>query len=885
MKTLLILDSNSIINRAYYGVSPLSAKDGTPTNAVYGFMNIVLKLIADFSPDYLCAAYDLKAPTFRHKMFDGYKAQRKPMPDDLAKQMPISKEILTAMDIPILAKEGYEADDIIGTVSRICAENGVKCLIATGDRDDLQLVSPETNVILTVTKFGRPDTTVYDEAAVMAKYGVTPTEFIDVKALMGDTSDNIPGVAGIGEKGATALIAQFHSIQYIYDNIDNIGLKGKKLENLKNGRDSAFLSRALAEIDRNVPIDFDMDACAFGGISPDNAALYRALNALELKSIIKKLELAVPSDAPDLSVKEDIFADTDITVLGSADEVKAALDKLHDYAFIPLFSGNALSAVAFACGKSAYMSASSISTDALIEAVKPSLENPDVKKTVNDIKDAIVKLDGKIELRGIDFDTAIAAYLIDPSRNSFDAAVLTEEILGVTLPVAEEKQLSLFGDEDEDSADDDIYAKQAIALLALRKVLEEQLEKNGQSDLYRNVELPLITVLAKMQLYGFLVDRDELERFGYMLSEKIDETAKIICGYAGKEFNINSPKQLGIVLFEDLGLKPAKKTKKGYSTNADALEKIYDKHPIVEHIIRYRQYAKLKSTYCDGLGALINPETRRIHSIFNQTVTVTGRISSAEPNMQNIPTRTELGRELRKMFVAPEGKILVDADYSQIELRVLSHLAQDETMINAFINGEDIHAVTASQVFNIPLSEVTPQQRSHAKAVNFGIVYGIGEFSLSQDIGVTVKEAKAYIESYLEKYHGVRDYMAATKANAKENGYVKTMMNRIRYIPELKSANFNLRAFGERAAMNTPVQGSAADIIKLAMVRVYDRLEKEGLKSRLILQVHDELIVEAPLEEEEQVRRILKEEMENAVSLSVPLTVDMSSGKSWYDAK
>lgn len=882
MKRLLILDSNSILNRAYYGVRPLSASDGTPTNAVYGFLNILIKLISDFKPDYLCAAFDLKAPTFRHKMYDGYKAQRKPMPEELAKQMPISKEILSLMDVPLLQLEGYEADDIIGTVSRICGENDVECYIATGDKDDLQLVSPTTRVILTVSKYGTPETTVYDEAAVKERYGVTPGEFIDIKALMGDPSDNIPGVEGIGEKGAMSLISQFHSIEYIYDNIDDVGIKGKKLEKLKAGKEMAQLSKQLATIDLNVPLEFDMESCRFDGVAEDNGGLYKILHTLELKSVIKKFNLIPPSDAPDIAVMTDIFDGTQISEISTAAELKEILSGLVEYELIPVFSESVLTGIAFAADKKAYYTSYSVTRNELIEALKPSLENDNVKKTVNDIKDAIVKLSPYTEINGICFDTAIAAYLCDPAIKDFDLCSLAEKYLGVTLPVSEAKQISLF---DEDDGDMEIYARYALALKPLRELLEKAIEKNGQEKLYYEVELPLISVLAQMQIEGFFLDTDELKRFSEYLSGKIAAAEAVIYEFAGHEFNINSPKQLGVVLFEELELKPAKKTKTGYSTNADALEKIIDKHPIVGKIIEYRQYAKLKSTYCDSMGALVNPSTHKIHSVFNQTVTVTGRISSTEPNMQNIPTRTELGRELRKMFTAAPGNVLVDADYSQIELRVLAHLANDETMINAFRNGEDIHAVTASQVLGIPLEEVTKEQRSSAKAVNFGIVYGIGEFSLSQDIGVSVKEAKSYIESYLEKYHGVREYMNNTKENAKENGYVKTMMNRIRYIPELRASNFNVRAFGERAAMNTPVQGSAADIIKLAMVRVYERLKKEGLKSKLILQVHDELIVEACEAEVEVVKLILKEEMENAVSLKVPLVVDMSTGKSWYDAK
>ncbi len=882
MKKLLILDSNSIINRAYYGVKPLSTSDGTPTNAVYGFLNILIKLINDFEPDYLCAAYDLKAPTFRHKMYDGYKAQRKPMPDDLAKQMPLSKEILSLMDIPLLEMEGYEADDIIGTVSRICGENGVECYIATGDKDDLQLVSPTTKVILTVSKFGNPETTVYDEAAVIERYGVTPKEFIDIKALMGDPSDNIPGVEGIGEKGAMSLISQFHSIEYIYENIESTGLKGKKLEKLVAGKEMAQLSKVLATIDINVPLDFEMEKCVFAGVASDNGGLYNALHRLELKSVIKKFALNPTSDAPDIAVTTDIFEGTSITEITSGAQLEKVINSLAEYELLPVFSGNTLTGIAFAADKKAYYTSSALAPEEIIKAIKQSLEDEKVKKTVNDIKDAIVKLADYVDFSGIAFDTAIAAYLIDPSRKEFDLASLAQSYLGVVLTVSEQTQISLFDDESNDMEN---YARHALALKPLRELLENQIEANNQQKLYYEVELPLISVLAGMQIEGFLLDSEELKRFSKYLSEKIASAEAVIYELAGHEFNINSPKQLGVVLFEELELKPVKKTKTGYSTNVDALDKIMDKHPIVRKIVEYRQYAKLKSTYCDGMGALVNPKTHKIHSVFNQTVTVTGRISSTEPNMQNIPTRTELGRELRKMFVAGEGRVLVDADYSQIELRVLAHLANDETMMNAFKNGEDIHAVTASQVLGIALDEVTKEQRSSAKAVNFGIVYGIGEFSLSQDIGVSVKEAKAYIESYLEKYHGVREYMASTKENAKENGCVKTMMNRIRYIPELKSSNFNIRSFGERAAMNTPVQGSAADIIKLAMVKVYERLKREGLKSKLILQVHDELIVEAWEDEVNIVKAILKEEMENAVSMNVPLVVDMSVGRSWYDAK
>lgn len=867
MKKLLILDSNSILNRAFYGVRYLSAKDGTPTNAVYGFLNILIKLINEQQPDYICAAFDVKAPTFRHKQYEGYKAQRKPMPEGLAAQMPIAKDVLRAMGITILEKEGYEADDIIGTVARICETEGISCFIATGDKDDLQLASDKTRVILTVTKSGYNETVVYDDKAVKERYHVTPKEFIDIKALMGDPSDNIPGVKGIGEKTAMNLIEQHHSIEYIYDHIDEIGLKGAMLQKLKDGRDMAFMSKELATIDVNTPIDFSADDCAFTGFS-ENDGLYDILKRLELNSIIKKLNLS----AEEASVEtEDIFKDFGYEVNNKkpfGGKVTAVLD----------FNGNELSAVAVSAGNTAL-----VFTENAENIAKELLDNGTSQVIMFDAKEAMVKLSGRIEFKNLYDDTAIAAYLADPAKSEYSIEKLAEEYFGVTIEKPETKQMSLFEEDESDKSE--YLAKCAVALYALNNRINKRIEENGQEKLYREVELPLVRVLSHLEINGFLVDEERLKEFSQMLGKKIDALTEEIYTLAGEEFNINSPKQLGVILFEKLELKPVKKTKTGYATNVDVLEKLKDKHAIIGFIMEYRQLTKLKSTYCDGLTAVINRSTGRIHSVFTQTVTVTGRLSSIEPNLQNIPTRTELGREIRKVFVAKEDYVLVDADYSQIELRVLAHIANDATMINAFKNNEDIHAVTASQVLGIPLDEVTKEQRSSAKAVNFGIVYGIGEFSLSQDLGISVKEAKAYIDGYLEKYHGVREYMENIKEQAKKDGYVKTLMNRIRYIPELKSPNFNVRQFGERVALNTPIQGTAADIIKLAMVRADERLIREGLRSRLILQVHDELIVEAHKDEVDTVKKILAEEMQGAMKLSVPLKVDMSTGHSWYDAK
>lgn len=866
MKKLLILDSNSILNRAFYGVRYLSAKDGTPTNAIYGFLNILLKLIKEQEPDYICAAFDVKAPTFRHKQYEGYKAQRKPMPEGLAAQMPLAKDVLRAMGVTILEKEGYEADDIIGTVARLCEESEISCFIATGDKDDLQLASDKTKVILTVTKSGYNETIIYDDKAVKEKYHVTPTEFIDVKALMGDPSDNIPGVKGVGEKTAMSLIEKHHSIEYIYENIDDIGLKGTMLQKMKDGREMAFMSKELATINRNTPIEFNAEKCVFDGFE-NNGELYEILKRLELNSIIKKLDL---SGVDNVKENEDIFKDFSYQVgdknMISGDKVTVVLD----------FDGDNISSAAVGAGNNAVVLNEQ-------DDIKELLEDDSIAKVMFDVKEAIVKLNCRIDIKNIADDTVIAAYLVDPAKNEYTIEKLASEYFGTVIEKPEVKQLSLLDDVETDRSE--YLAKCAVALGVLNERIGDKIKENGQEKLYQEVELPLVTVLAHLEINGFLVDDHQLKEFADKLGEKIDALTNEIYMLAGEEFNINSPKQLGVILFEKLELKPVKKTKTGYATNADVLEKLRDKHPIVNFIMEYRQLAKLKSTYCDGLRAVVNPNTHRIHSVFTQTVTVTGRLSSTEPNLQNIPTRTELGREIRKMFVAKEGYVLVDADYSQIELRVLAHIANDETMINAFRNNEDIHAVTASQVLGIPLEDVTKEQRSSAKAVNFGIVYGIGEFSLAQDLHISVKEAKAYIESYLEKYHGVRNYMESIKEQAKKDGYVKTMLNRIRYIPELKSPNYNIRQFGERVALNTPIQGTAADIIKLAMVRVDNRLINEGLKSKLILQVHDELIVEAHKDEVDKVKQILSEEMQSAMELNVPLKVDMSTGHSWYDAK
>ena len=865
MKKLLILDSNSILNRAYYGIRFLSAPDGTPTNAIYGFLSILFKLINDEKPDYICGAFDLKAPTFRHKMYDQYKAHRKPMPDDLRVQMPYAREILTAMGIPVLEIEGFEADDIIGTVSRICDKSEIKCLIATGDKDDLQLVSENTNVILTVSRSGQSETVCYGIKEVYDKYNVTPEEFIDVKALMGDASDNIPGVPGVGEKTAIKLIGEFHTVENLYDNLEASGVKGAMLQKLTNGRDSAMLSKKLAAINTSVPIPFSVEDCVFDESALGGRQEFIALlERFALNSFIKRIgAVSKPkTDFFDKMKKAESLSD-----LGA--DVGCVLKR----------NGRDITAVAVSDGKKVY---SAYGREAH-KAAKSVLENEKITKYMFDIKADYVALRGDTELVNVAADLAIGAYLLNPEKSEYTVFGVLKDMLGAEPPETEESntQLSLFDDLPET---DTVLEKTAFALVPLWEEIKKRLQDKDMLSLFSEVEMPLVYVLGDMELEGITVDKWELEDFGNRLSVDLQRLTGEIYSLAGEEFNINSPKQLGPILFEKLELKPAKKTKTGYATGAEILEKLRGKHPIIEKILEYRRLAKLKSTYCDGLSAVVG-EDGKIHSTFNQTVTATGRLSSTEPNLQNIPTRTELGREIRKMFVAGEGKILLDADYSQIELRILAHLSGDKVMTEAYRRGEDIHSVTASQVFDVPLSDVTGHQRSFAKTVNFGIVYGMGEFSLAQELGIPVKEAQKYISGYWDKYTGIREFMDSTKEKAKADGFVKTLFGRIRYIPELRSPNFNIRSFGERAASNAPIQGTAADIIKIAMVRVHKRLKEEGLGAKLILQVHDELILELPPEELPAAEKLLREEMERAAELSVPLLVEMSHGKSWYDAK
>ena len=880
MKKLLIIDGNSILNRAYYGIRPLTAPDGTPTNAVYGFLNILFKYLEEEKPDYLTVAFDVKEKTFRHKRYELYKAQRKPAPEDFIVQIPLMKEVLKAMNCHCMELPGFEADDIIGTVSRICDENGVACRILTGDKDDLQLASDNTVIKLVVTRGGKTETTDYDRTEFENVYGITPKSFIDVKALMGDQSDNIPGVKGIGEKTALSLIKDYESIDKIYANIDTIDVSDGVRKKLSEDKENAYLSYELATIDKNVPIKFEISDSEIKDYN--RGALADIFTRLNFGSFIKKLELE--NDVKNSTVTDNIVGKGEET---DFDSLIAICEKAE---FTSYFIKNEILYTKPSNSKIGYYT--NIDNDKL----RLFLANEKIRKIGFDIKNDMISaydfgIDApQIVVNSIEFDVMLAAYILDPSQSEYSLDGLCMKYLSAVLGDKENKDesslqismLDLMNGENRDAELNRVFATERLF-----EKMKAELMINGQEKLYYEVELPLTEVLAKMQLCGMYVDKSALNDFGIELGEQILKLQNAIYDVAGEEFNINSPKQLGVILFEKLGLPYGKKNKSGgYSTNVDVLEKLRGEHKIADMILEYRRLAKLQSTYVVGLSAVVNEKTGRIHSSFNQMVTSTGRISSTEPNLQNIPIRTELGREIRRMFVSERADwCLIDADYSQIELRVLSHIANDSVMKEAFLNGDDIHTKTAARVFKTAPENVTSTMRFRAKAVNFGIVYGIGAFSLAQDIETTRKEAQNYIDEYLANFSGVDEYMKNVVEEAKKNGYVTTVLNRRRYLPELNASSHLVRAFGERIARNAPIQGSAADIIKIAMVNVYNRLKSEGMQARLILQVHDELIVEAPDAERERAEKILKEEMENAYSLSVPLSVEMNSGKSWYDTK
>ena len=840
---LLILDGNSVINRAYFGVKPLTTREGLYTHAIYGFLNILERMEKEEQPEAIAVAFDLHGPTFRHLKYDGYKANRHGMPEELAQQMPVMKDVLRAMNIPIYECQGWEADDVIGTVGKICSNNGWECVIVTGDRDSLQLIDENVHVKLVISKPGQTTATLYTEELFREEYGFAPKKLIDLKALMGDSSDNIPGVAGVGPKTAKDLLAKFGSLDGVYENIDDASIRPKLREKLVNDKENAYLSYDLATIRPEAPIDFEpKDAI----VQPYNRPeLYNLFQKLEFVRLIDKYGLrGAAAEAPKPKVKVEALP-----------RVESMNENVKTCAVYVAGDGS----IGFAWENGVY-------TQTPMEAQMSPVYLGMKEVILHDSKTTMHRLDEMGLTNGkCVFDTALAAYDLNPSQSDYPVSKLATNFLGQSV-------------EDEDAA------ACAEALWNLRPVLTEELKKNGMEKLYNEIELPLCTVLYRMEQRGILIDKQQLEQFGAMLSERIAACEELIFSYSDGKFNINSTKQLGELLFEKLGLPPVKKTKTGYSTNADVLEKLKDKHPIIPAIMDYRMLTKLKSTYADGLIKEIQADGR-IRTTFQNLVTATGRLSSTEPNLQNIPVRTDLGAEIRKMFVPKEGHVLVDADYSQIELRVLAHIADDKTMQEAFTGGADIHTATAAQVFGVPVESVTSLQRRHAKAVNFGIVYGISEFSLAEDIGVSRYEAREYIDNYLSNYRGVRAYMKKVVEDAKAIGYTETLYGRRRYIPELKSSNFNIRSGAERIALNTPIQGTAADIIKLAMIRVEKALNENFPEAKLLLQVHDELIVECPENIAPQVAELVSREMQNVAQLNVPLTAEAKFGKSWYEAK
>ncbi len=845
--TILVIDGNSILNRAFYGIRPLTTKSGQPTNAIYGFIAMLEKIKSETQPDRVAIAFDLKTPTFRHKAYEGYKCNRKGMPEELAAQLEPLKKLLKLLGYTLVTCEGYEADDILGTLSAAADESGVKCFLATGDRDSLQLVSENTTVDLATNK----ENIFYTPDKIFEDYGVKPKELIEIKAIQGDSSDCIPGVTGIGPKGAMELIQRFSNLDNIYENIETIDIKEGMRKKLIASKDNAYMSRMLGEIKRDIPIDTDFDSYRVVCKDPDEALRY--MGSLELFKLMDKLDLKNSGDSgniPKETEKKKISVETVNNI------------STKELYFVAEFDENDIS-LAISSGDRICI----LKDKAKIDKI---LADENIEKFTFDSKPLFAYADKSgFEIKNLKTDLLLAAYLLQPSASSYSLDRLAVSY-GFALP-------------EINNSDKELYAAVYTMPELAKKILLDINEK-GMTSLLDDIEIPLANVLAKMENIGFSVDREGIQNYGEILGGQIKNLEQEIYSQVGHEFNINSPKQLGVALFEELGLPAKKKTKSGYSTNAEVLEGLRYNYPVVDMVLNYRALTKLKSTYCDGLLKVI-ADDGRIHSNFNQTETRTGRISSTEPNLQNIPVRTELGREMRKFFIAKEGCVLIDADYSQIELRVLAHLSDDKNMINAFRNNDDIHAITASQVFNMPLDMVTPQMRSRAKAVNFGIVYGIGAFSLAKDINVTNKEAASYIKSYLAHYSGIDSYMKNVVEQARERGYSITMFGRRRYLPELNTGNHVTRAFGERVARNMPIQGTAADIIKIAMINVDNRIKSERLHARLILQVHDELIVEAPFDESMRVAMLVQEEMEKAVSLNVPLVAEASVGKTWYDAK
>ncbi len=901
MEKIVLIDGNSILNRAFYGImgsKMLTTPDGTYTNAVYGFLAILFRVLEDIDPQYLAVAFDLKAPTARHKLYEGYKANRKGMPNELAEQMPIIKDILKAMNITIIEKEGYEADDILGTLAKRSSKEGLDVTILSGDRDTFQLTSDKIKVRIPHTKVGKTEVDVFDEKAIIQKYGVTPIELIEVKGLMGDTSDNIPGVPGVGEKTALELIKKYHSIDNLYKEIEkgSADLKPKTMEKLTQNKDLAELSRTLGTINTEVPLEEQISNLKIK--EWDKAQVLAKFKELKFNRFIERFNL----NNVETKKKEENFEPLfEIKTVLPNDNIEELLQKINQNGkLFYLLSKEDVKEDAIIPKKITGMY---IFIDSIIYEIKNDiekyfkniLENNNILKYGYHLNEDYVLLKQMgISLEGICFDAEIAAYNLNPTNNHYTLEELASQYLNLDISEylksmgadeSKNTQITLFSQ--TENVDSKKY-KNAILVYVINKlydVMIKKLQESGSQDLFNNIEMPLVKVLAGMQYEGIYADKEELIAFGDKLKEEIEALKQEIYKLCNEEFNINSTQQLGIVLFEKLKLPVYKKTKTGYSTDVDILEKLRPEHPVIDKILEYRSLMKLNSTYVDGLIPYINKKTGKIHSYFHQTITATGRISSTEPNLQNIPTRIELGKQIRKAFKATEGNIFIDADYSQIELRILAHISKDENMIHAFWNEEDIHKQAASKVFNIPLEEVTKEQRTAAKAVNFGIVYGISGFGLAEQLKISRKKAEEYITQYLEKYEGVKKFMDNIVENAKEKGYVETLFHRRRYIPELSSNNYMVRQFGSRVAMNTPIQGTAADIMKIAMIKVFDKLKQENLHAKIILQIHDELLIECKIEEKERVKQILKQCMEEAMKLDVPLEVEVSEADNWYDVK
>ena len=903
MSRLVLIDGNSILNRAFYGImgnKMLTTRDGKYTNAVYGFLAIMFKVIDDLNPEYMAVAFDLKAPTARHKLYEGYKATRKGMPNELAEQMPILKEILELMHITIIEKEGYEGDDILGTLAKEGEKAGLDVTIVSGDRDTFQLASSKVSIRIPHTKVGKTEVDTFGEEEIKEKYGIEPEQLIEVKGLMGDTSDNIPGVPGVGEKTALSLIKEFKTIDNLYkaieDETDN--LKDKTREKLVENKELALLSRTLGTINTEVPLHEKIEDLKMQ--EWNNLKLFEKFKELNFHRFIDRFNLQTEQEEKELSnlVKiEEIALDKLNNILQSIKTKKELIyilekEDINNSDRIIKKKIKSISIYDDANNASYYIK---LKEEELTKYFKEIFEDIEIKKYGYNISEDYVLLkELGIEINNIYYDVKIAAYDLNPTNSNFTIENVSNQYLGIDtseyLGKYEEdnkknKQLNLFQEEENDDNSKYIYGFKVYLIKKVSEKTLEELSKIDSINLFNEIEMPLVKVLGEMQVNGIYVDKEELIRFGSKLKEQIETLKTEIYNLCGEEFNINSTQQLGTILFEKLKLPVYKKTKNGYSTDVEILEKLKPEHPVIEKILEYRSLMKLNSTYVEGLLTYVNERTHRIHSYFHQTIAATGRISSTEPNLQNIPTRYELGKLLRKAFKPAEGYVFIDADYSQIELRVLAHISGDRTMLKAFRNDEDIHKQAASKVFDVPIEEVTKEQRTSAKAVNFGIVYGISDFGLSEQLGISKKLAKKYIEQYLEKYSGIKKFMDKIVDETREKGYVETLFHRRRYIPELTSNNYMVRQFGARAAMNTPIQGTAADIMKIAMINVFNRLRKENLDAKIILQVHDELIVEAKKECQEQVETILKEEMESAMKLKIPLKVEISEANNWYDAK